>query len=393
MALSTTRGQFNSYGTSTTGGSVPEALVIREVGNFIPEVRQSETPMLGLVKQKGTKEQLVWEYGEGDLAPRQDQLAEALDNSETGVDVDNGAYFQVWDLIKVDDEVMLVTSISTNTLTVTRGWGSTAAATHEDNATVYILGPAVPEGVDAPRSPITRGHLFETGPQIFEYTWEFTHRGEIVPDYEVKTNKFQHELKKKMKEAAEDLNDLLLNGIYNAGDASGTNPSTMKGLREATTTNVTDLSDTPLELIDFLEAIQPVSNRVGQSKVGKTVMCDHFTKRVINSWFQGSRRAGKSDAKLRLHWDEIDCDFGTFKIVVNYQMREDEIFVWNPQDSGLYTMEGGKWSTGIYETQGWYRRGFLRGDYGAIYEADSRRLRLHNYSTTRADYPLLDVAA
>lgn len=66
-------------------------------------------------------------------------LAEALDGSETGVDVDDageltspGTGYTV--TILVDSEYMNVTSIAGNTLTVTRGrWGS-SAATHADNS-------------------------------------------------------------------------------------------------------------------------------------------------------------------------------------------------------------------------------------------------------------------
>ena len=63
-------------------------------------------------------------------------LAEALDNSETGVDVDDGSVFVVNDAIRVDNEEMLITNISSNTLTVTRGQNGTSAATHNDNAAI-----------------------------------------------------------------------------------------------------------------------------------------------------------------------------------------------------------------------------------------------------------------
>lgn len=65
-------------------------------------------------------------------------LAEALDASETGVDVDDGTDFSIGDVIKVDDEQMDVTNIAANTLTVTRGVNGTTAATHVDNTPVYV---------------------------------------------------------------------------------------------------------------------------------------------------------------------------------------------------------------------------------------------------------------
>jgi hypothetical protein len=63
-------------------------------------------------------------------------IAEALDNSEEGVDVDDGNFFYVGDLIRIEDEIMEVTSISGNTLTVTRGTHGSAKATHVDDSAI-----------------------------------------------------------------------------------------------------------------------------------------------------------------------------------------------------------------------------------------------------------------
>ncbi len=63
-------------------------------------------------------------------------LNEALDATETGVDVDYGAAFIAGDYIIVGSEVMKVSSISSNTLTVVRGAKGTTAATHSNNATI-----------------------------------------------------------------------------------------------------------------------------------------------------------------------------------------------------------------------------------------------------------------
>jgi len=57
-------------------------------------------------------------------------LAEALDNSETDVDVADGTQFATSQVIQIESEQMLIGSISTNTLTVTRGYAGTTAATH-----------------------------------------------------------------------------------------------------------------------------------------------------------------------------------------------------------------------------------------------------------------------
>ena len=76
------------------------------------------------------------------------QLAEALDNSETAVDVDEETGITTTgDVIIVDSELMTVTATTDdNTLTVARGASGTTAVTHADNTIVILaVGNADPD--------------------------------------------------------------------------------------------------------------------------------------------------------------------------------------------------------------------------------------------------------
>jgi len=66
-------------------------------------------------------------------------LAEALDSTETAIDVDSGTHFAIGQTILIESEQMLITSIATNTLTVARPLNGTTAATHADDTPVLIL--------------------------------------------------------------------------------------------------------------------------------------------------------------------------------------------------------------------------------------------------------------
>ena len=74
----------------------------------------------------------------GDPIPK-NLLNEALDTTETAVDVDEGGQFSVNEMIQIDDEIMLITAISTNTLTVTRGYRDTTAATHAEDSEIKTI--------------------------------------------------------------------------------------------------------------------------------------------------------------------------------------------------------------------------------------------------------------
>lgn len=55
--------------------------------------------------------------------------------------VTSGTLFTTGQIIRVDNELMLITNTSTTTLNITRGWNGSTAATHLINATVTIWSP------------------------------------------------------------------------------------------------------------------------------------------------------------------------------------------------------------------------------------------------------------
>ena len=59
-----------------------------------------------------------------------------IDADDTAIVVDDGDYFRVGDLIRLDNEIMEVTAISTNTLTCTRAVGGSTGASHSDDVAV-----------------------------------------------------------------------------------------------------------------------------------------------------------------------------------------------------------------------------------------------------------------
>jgi len=97
-------------------------------------------------------------------------LNEALDDSETGIDiVDASAVRIITDktYIKIDDEIMgPISGVSTNTLTVARGAFSSTAATHIAGAEVFFF-EVEEEGADNTRDESQTGSKVENVCQIF----------------------------------------------------------------------------------------------------------------------------------------------------------------------------------------------------------------------------------
>ena len=64
-----------------------------------------------------------------------DEVGDITD-SQTSFTVDDGTIFAINDLIQLDDEVMLVTGIATDVLTLIRGYFSTTAILHLNNVSI-----------------------------------------------------------------------------------------------------------------------------------------------------------------------------------------------------------------------------------------------------------------
>lgn len=79
-------------------------------------------------------------------------------STDTSIVVDNGNYIVIRDLVKVmrTSEVMLVTGVSSNTLTVTRAAGETAAVALVDNDPLMVLGPAYAENATLQQAKATQ---------------------------------------------------------------------------------------------------------------------------------------------------------------------------------------------------------------------------------------------
>lgn len=393
---------MNSYSDAVSGGTTPSALNIVTIPDWTAMLKRTDTPLLkriGGIKEGAAPSapELKASWGWGSPDPVKDQLNGAINASVTTIAVDHGAYFTIGDVFRVDEEDFLVTGISGNNLTVlTRPFRGTTAASHADDSPVYIISPAIREGQDDPLSPITQGETDFNYPQIMVWTWEFSQRSRVTPTWESRRfsgTRDQIELKKKMsKTAPVDLERALIEGLRNLG-SPGVEPSTFGGLRQPSyITTQTDMLGEPLTEYDFFAEQQTRYNLVGQDQMAKTYMVSGFGKKIINSWYNDSRRSSTGDSKISNHWDSIESDFGVVNFFINYQLdalgRQNFMYALNLNDITLrpyHTSTG--WQTGELATQGWYTHGFLRGDFTVIMEGCDNMGIVKNFSTNPALYP------
>ncbi|HWR54906.1 MAG TPA: DUF5309 family protein [Negativicutes bacterium] len=126
-----------------------------DMSEKIAQLRPNAAPLTVLLKRMKNKRTVYnpeYDWMEDDLYARWDAINAAAGYAVgiTALVVDNALYFIEGDTVKVPrtGEVMLVTAINTttNTLTVKRGYGTTAAAALVDNDPLVIIGNANEEG-------------------------------------------------------------------------------------------------------------------------------------------------------------------------------------------------------------------------------------------------------
>ena len=264
----------------------------------------------GSVLGRDTTTSTKVEWLEDELVPGSDLLNGAATDIATTITVDNGAYFKVNDLLRIDNEFLRVISIATNVLTVERSWGSPAAAAHADNATVLILGNLPQEGDD----PVSGINFQRTQPfnvtQIYQDEVEVTRSEEKEAKYGVRSEA-SYQIGKRLKENAIKLERNLILGTREE-DTTNRRRS-HGGLDYFITTNVdsTTTAITEALLVDQMQASFDKGGMVDLLAVGGT------QKRKISFWNSTDIRFAREENIRGAVVDYVDSDFGRLYIVLN----------------------------------------------------------------------------
>ena len=203
------------------------------------------------------------EWMEDDYIPSSDTVNGTIGSTILTLVVDNGGYFRVGDVVKVlsTGEVVHVTAVATNNLTITRSVGATAAATITDGDTLLIIGNANAEN-STMRTIFTaqKTALFNYS-QIFR--WEFGSSGTTQASELYGGDDLSYQQKKAGKEFRIQMERSYLFG-EKAEDTSGATPIRFTdGVIARITTNVT--SATTLN-IDTFETFMRTLFRYGPAR-------------------------------------------------------------------------------------------------------------------------------
>jgi len=189
------------------------------------------------------RENYTYEWLEDTFNDRTDTVATGLasDSTTTTCTITTAALFQPGDVWLFGTEQVWVSAISASVITITRGFGSTTAATHADASACTRVSRARPEGDDADDSPSTEVSTNYNYTQILQRSVDVSRSREKIADYGV-ASWTNYLIDKYMKELMMDLARLPYYGKRYAGTSSVARYA--GGLRTFITDNLTYATST-----------------------------------------------------------------------------------------------------------------------------------------------------
>jgi len=363
---------FTGKATYSAGTTLPE--LAEDVSDLIGIISPYETPLLdafGDPLREATSTHHEWL--EDELLPNKDAINDStFTNPATDTDfvVDNGSRFRVGDQIQVEgsEELMLVTAIATNTLTVVRGYAGTTAEDLADNQVINILGNAALEGADKPGTRFTNRSRCGNYTQIFTATVEVSGTDMAASQLGL-ADEIDYQKQERLRELIRDLENTVINGGQPANnpEGSGSVRRSMNGIVQRLATNLFHTGDAGFPTgTDLDEAkINYVLRKIWESSSGSVdlIVVGGFQKRKINAFCADSRAYGANDTTFTDMISVYESDFGVCKVITTRWMPQDAAMLLDSSRINILPLAGRSFHFKPLASGGDYECGELIGEY------------------------------
>jgi len=363
---------FTGKATYSAGTTLPE--LAEDVSDLIGIISPYETPLLdamGNPMREATSTHHEWL--EDELLPNKDAINDSTFSdpaADTDFVVDNGSRFRVGDQIQVEggEELMLVTAVATNTLTVVRGYAGTTPENLADNKVINILGNAALEGADKPGARFTNRTRCGNYTQIFTATVEVSGTDMAASQLGL-ADEMDYQKQERLREMIRDLENTVLNGgqpVSNP-EGSGSARRSMRGIVQHIATNLFHAGDAGFPSgTDLDEAkINYVLRKIWENSSGNVdlIVVGGFQKRKINAFTAGSRGYGANDTTFTDMVSIYESDFGVCRIVTTRWMPQDAALLLDSSRINVLPLAGRSFHFKPLASAGDYECGELIGEY------------------------------
>ncbi|RSL29123.1 hypothetical protein D7Z54_32965, partial [Salibacterium salarium] len=221
-----------------------ELVGVREsVADELLYLSPHQIPLLTLLGFSAPISNIKHEWVEDAPYADESKAASSATVDATTVSVEDGTPFRAGHVVKAGEELMKVTAVDSNDLTVERGYADTTAAAIESGDVVEVQFVEGVEGADARSARYKKRNRKDNIMQIFDETISISGTAQAVSQYGI-DDLYEYERQKKQEELALQLEKALINGIkYESTDGD---VRQMAGIRSMIQTNVTDASSNAL---------------------------------------------------------------------------------------------------------------------------------------------------
>ena len=308
-------------GVRTTGNIAQERRVV-DMAEDIVKLDPSEAPFLTLLKQSGMGKRKVFnpefKWLENRPVPYVVVTSASGAASATSLTVEDASAIPVHTVLQnsATGENMRVTAVNTgsNSLTVVRGYGSTAAAAIESGARLTTLGVAMPENSSAPQPISTVEDTQYNYTQIFRTTIALSGTEAASKLYGGKDRNYQR------REALVDHKKAIVRAMYlgqRKEDHSGsTTLRTMGGLKELLASaghKAFEQSTAPLTWDSFVSSVAEPAFLHGSSE--KVLLTGSNLVKHILSWGIEKVQLTVKENKFGLDIKTLLTPFGSLLVV------------------------------------------------------------------------------
>lgn len=248
--------------------------------------------------------------------------------------VTDGTIFQEGHIVKIDSELLWVSAVDTNTLTVTRaGFAGSTAATHDSVAAISIVGMARLEGSDSHDIAFTDVATGSNYTSIFHQEVKVSRTQQQLSQYGI-----ADELNYQVDKIVPSLMRLIEKMIYEskaAAAGSATTPRVFGGLQAFITTN--KLSGATLAQSQFENALLSIYNSGGTGPYIAFLAPANVQK--VKNFYDSSTllRVDRTETTVGMNITQIETPFGTVKLVMDRWAPSTIIPIVDEKHVGLLT--------------------------------------------------------
>lgn len=314
---------------------------------YLDPERRMFTQLLTRLSTKSVKS-TEFKLFERERRSRWVRLNEALTDSETDVDVDDGGAFGADDICLIPDsgEMFKVTSVSTNTLTVVRGVLGTTAAAASDNAWVKILFERQEENGRSGTPISTDYETVSNFTQIFKQTYGVSRTNKMIAKRGPQD--LPEERMLAMERMKEDFEQAFIWGRKRQETSSGETYRYTGGFDQFVTTNRLD-AEGGLGFGDISWLVNQTTRYGGTKKIW---FVGRDARMQLDTLGLEYMRIKSDENILGMAVDGVRTSFGEFMMVTHHGLENahaDRILIVDPNHIAIAQLMGIKHETNIQE--------------------------------------------